>query len=72
MKVRAKFRCNEKNENEGGFNLVFSPVTSGSAENEQFYKYTPGGSLLLSTINAKAAAGFKVGQEYYLDFSPAE
>ncbi|UPT53426.1 hypothetical protein [Synechococcus phage Ssp-JY39] len=36
MTVRAKFRCNEKNQNESGYTLSSFPVTSGSAENEQF------------------------------------
>lgn len=71
-KVRAKFKCTEKNENEGGFSLTFYPVTSGSAENERFYHYTPAGQVQLSTINAEAAAGFAVGAEYYVDFTPAE
>ena len=71
-KIRAKFRCAEKNQNDGGFSLTFLPVTNGSAENERFYKFTPAGNLQLSTINAKAAAGFDVGCEYYLDFSPAD
>jgi hypothetical protein len=50
---------------------VFWPVTSGSPENDAFYKYTPAGKLELSTINAEAAAGFEVGKAYYLDFTPA-
>lgn len=72
MTVRAKFRCNEKNQSESGYSLVFWPVTSGSAENDAFYKYTPAGKLEMSTINQDAAAGFEVGKEYYLDFTPAD
>lgn len=71
VQVRAKFRCSEKNQSESGFNLVFWPETSGSPENDAFYKYTPAGKLELSTINAEAAAGFEVGKAYYLDFMPA-
>jgi hypothetical protein len=47
------------------------PVTSGSAENEQFYKWTPGGKLELATVNDEAAKQFEVGKEYYIDFTPA-
>lgn len=70
--VRAKFRLNQKNQNEAGFSLEFWPVTSGSEENERFYKYTPGGKIEMSTINADAAAMFEVGKCYYVDFTPAE
>ena len=69
---RAKFRCCEKNQSEVGFALKFRPVTGGSPENENFYKYTPGGELSLSTVNEKAAEGFEVGKSYYLDFTPAD
>jgi hypothetical protein len=47
------------------------PVTSGSPENESFYKYTPGGKISLSTINADAAKQFVPGQYYYVDFTAA-
>jgi hypothetical protein len=61
-----------KNQSESGFNLVFWPVTSGSPENDAFYKYTPAGKLELSAINAEAAAaGFEVSKAYDLDFTPA-
>lgn len=69
--VRAKMRCYHKEESESGFIVKFRPVTSGSEENERFYKYTPGGECSLATINADAAKGFEVGKEYYLDFSAA-
>lgn len=69
--VRAKFRCYHKEQSETGHVVKLRPVTSGSQENERFYKYTPGGDLSLSTINADAAAGFEVGKEYFLDFTPA-
>ena len=69
--VRAKFRCYHKEETEQGHVVKLRPVTSGSEENENFYKYTPGGDLSLSTINSGAAERFNVGKEYYLDFTPA-
>lgn len=75
MSVRAKMKCEgiEPSGSEGGGGTVrLSPVMSGSAENEQFYKYTPGGSLVLSTINPAAFEQFAVGREFYVDISPAE
>jgi hypothetical protein len=76
--VRAKFTCisNEPNgaqtPEDKGSTIVLHPVIGGSPENEQFYKWTPGGSIVLSTINEAAANQFEVGKSYYIDFSPAE
>jgi len=66
--VRAKFICNGI---ENG-TVHMSPVISGSKENEQFYKYTPSGSLILSTVNDAALEQFEKDKEYYLDISPAK
>lgn len=71
MSVRAKFKLVRREEGSEGFSLKFEPVTSGSPENDQFFKYTPWGELSLGTINAEAAREFTVGDEYYLDFTPA-
>jgi len=71
MTVRAKFKLTRRAEGAEGFNLDFQPVTSGSPENDQFFKYTPWGELKIGTINADAAQSFAVGEEYYLDFTPA-
>ena len=72
--VRCKFKCVEKREfaawqNKILFGFKFSPVTDGSPENKAFYDATPGGSMDISTI---AEDRFKVGQEYYIDLTPAE
>jgi hypothetical protein len=69
---RAKFKLTQRNENMGGFSLTFEPVTSGSAENDQFFKYTPWGKVELGTVNPDAAKAFVVGGSYYLDFTPAD
>jgi hypothetical protein len=74
--TRAKFVCASKSDNgqtgeNKGFTVSLNPVTSGSAENEEFYRLTPGGSVTLSTINEAAADSFEVGKEYYVDFTPA-
>lgn len=70
MNVRAKFIVTEKTESQSGISVKMYPVTGGSDENEKFYKYTPAGSIELSTINKTAADAFVVGAEFYVDFSP--
>ena len=72
MSVRAKMKVGSiELQQGGGGSVVLFPVASGSAENEQFYKYTPSGKLELSTINADAIGQFELGKEFYIDISPA-
>lgn len=77
MTVRAKFQCtsvtpnNAEKPEDKGSSIHLSPVTSGSKENEDFYRWTPGGEIFLSTVNEAAAASFIPGKEYYVDFTPA-
>lgn len=76
--VRAKFTCVTVKSNDGqapdllGYEVLLHPVTGGSEENKSFYKWTPGGSIALSTINPEAAAQFEEGKTYYIDFTPAD
>lgn len=73
MNVRAKMVCNLKEEAfEGTFNIGLIAVTSGSEENEQFFKYTPAGSVSLQTINESAANAFELNKEYYVTFEEAK
>lgn len=74
MGIRAKFRVESKNPVTGGDGdtIVARPVVGGSPENDSFYKWTPGGELVLSTINEQASAQLAVGQEFYLDITPIE
>ena len=69
--VRAKFKVEEVTQNTQGHSVRLTPVTSGSPENEQFFKWTPWGDIKIGTINAEAAAQFKPGQQFYVDFTPA-
>lgn len=71
MSVRAKFKVSSVTPNNDGSEIKLEPVTSGSAENEQFYSFTPWGSIVLGTVNPAAASQFEVGAEYYIDFSRA-
>ncbi len=77
--VRAKFKVTKVEQTPGGSHkgeilstVHLSPVTSGSAENEQFYKYTPSGGMTLGTVNQDAAKHFTPGAEFYVDFTPAD
>lgn len=77
MTVRAKMRCDslesaiEGNGEPNGGTVRLNPVVSGSPENKEFFKYTPGGTLVLSTINKAAFDQFNLGAEYYVDVTPA-
>lgn len=69
-KVRAKFICRSANAEGDTNRLTFEVVTSGSAENDQFFKYTPGGEINLFVVSDETAAAFVEGEEYYVDFTP--
>lgn len=70
--VRAKFKVDGVSEvPDSGHQITMSAVTSGSEENEAFFRATPAGSLTFQCVHPEAAAQFEAGQEYYLDISPA-
>lgn len=75
MKVVAKFFCQSKvavsNTANDGFEIALTAVTTGSKENEEFFKWTPTGSLSLRTVNPTAAAAFHPGEFYLLTIEPA-
>ncbi len=51
--------------------LILSPVGGNSPENATFWAATPSGSINLGTVNPEAWAEFKLGEEYYVDFTLA-
>lgn len=67
MPVRCKFVCSFKE----GQSVHFSPVYSGSEENQRFFQATPGGQIAFYTVNQSALDQFEQGKEYYVDFTPA-
>lgn len=73
MVVRAKMKVesNEPVVGGEGRSVTLRPVTGGSPENKKFYKWTPGGQLILSNLNEEAAAHLPVGKEFYIDIIPA-
>ena len=72
--VRCKFVCYERAERYDSYNRMtvysyrFNAVISGSEENQQFWRWTPGGQL---TVDAVKQNLFEPGKEYYLDLSPS-
>jgi len=70
--TRLKFYLTVKKKVEEMINVVFYPVTDGSKENEEFWKYTPIGALEFTTSNQEAAKQFEVGKEYYIDIKEVE
>lgn len=70
--VRCKFRCESKTETTNGFKIEMVPVTSGSPENDSFFKWTPYGKLEIGTINEDSAKQFEVGKEFYIDIAVAK
>lgn len=69
MAVRAKFKVESvvHNDVDGG-TVKLTPVMSGSAENESFFKWTPYGAIEIGTINEAALTQFEKGAEFYVDF----
>lgn len=72
LTVRCKFKCVGKEDNTDGSTVTLEPVTYGSKENEDFFKYTPYGSFYFGTINREAAKQFEVNKEYYIDLTPTD
>lgn len=69
--MRAKMKCVSVTKNENGSVIKLEPVTTGSPENEDFFKWTPYGVCEIGTINEKFAEKFIPGKEFYIDFSEA-
>lgn len=71
--TRAKFSCakiiNEAYGSEANVTIELKPVTSGSEENREFYKWTPIGSIVLGILDSHHS--FKLGYDYYVDFTEA-
>ena len=72
MKARTKFKVISVKKTTDGGAIKLEPVAIGSPENEEFFKYTPGGSIDLLIVNNTAVEVFSPGKEYYVDFTPTE
>lgn len=72
MGVRAKFKVTAITEVSGGAKEIkLYPVTSGSDENKEFFKYTPSGEIRLGVLNESASNQFAIDEEFLIDFTPA-
>lgn len=80
MVVRAKFYVTEvkQSRNHWGGNegellttIKLAPVNGLSEENKEFFRWTPAGSIDLGTVNPAVAAQMHIGNEFYVDFTPA-
>lgn len=74
--VRAKFyvvSVTPQSAPEGAKEIHLTAVNPNNPnhENTAFWTATPSGELRMLITNPPAADYFKVGEEYYLDFSPA-
>ena len=73
-RVRAKFYVAEisrKAYNPRQATVVLQAVSRGDG-NAQWSEATPSGRLEMSITNERAVDALVLGQEYYLDFTPAE
>ena len=78
MAVRAKFYVSEVKQSRyhsQGSELLttikLNPVVSGSEENKEFFRWSPAGSIDLGTVNPAVVAQMHIGDEFYVDFTPA-
>lgn len=69
--TRAKFKVERVEPNPECGRVVLRAVTGGSEENEQFFRWTPAGELDLQVVRPEIVDQFQVGQEFYLDLTPA-
>jgi hypothetical protein len=75
MTVKTKFSCDAVSNVPAGADVAYGksiilhPVIGESPENDNFYKQTPGGNIMLSIVNMEAAKLFEVGKEYFVEFS---
>jgi hypothetical protein len=69
--VRAKVTCESIENNNVKFRTVYESDASKDTENVRFTQATPWGEISLGIDNPAAREQFKVGDAYYVDFSPA-
>lgn len=69
MTTRAKFSCKKIEQTNDTYRVTLEPVSSGSDENRDFFKWTPGGKIELQVVSSQTASQFKEGYDYYVDFT---
>lgn len=69
--TKAKFQVRSTQQDMyGGHSVNLTVVQGGSPENDQFFKATPQGELVLSGITAEVAATMAPGQYVYVTVEP--
>lgn len=77
-RMRAKFLVEKVDKYESGQSLQMRPVcadqygANGENEDNDFARWTPGGSLQMTITNPDLFDQFNVGDKYYLDFTKVE
>lgn len=69
--MRAKFTCQSAEWSLYSRTYKLTPVISGSAENEDFFRTTPSGLITITVKKDETSASLIVGQDYYVDFTEA-
>lgn len=69
MGVRAKFFVHETRQNTYGGGVTLNVVCRGE-DNKQWASATPSGQITMTIRNELALDVFKVGREFYVDFTP--
>jgi hypothetical protein len=68
--MRAKFTVfSETHYSYGSVNYKLNPVTTGSPENEEFFRTTPAGTIEVNIKEGTTPARLKLGADYYIDFT---
>lgn len=74
--MRAKFRVSnlryDSEQRPNGVTLTPVYDANPESENGKFFSATPGGTVDLWVTRPEVAGQFKLGQEFYVDFTPAE
>lgn len=78
MNMKAKLKVVSVEKGEGWEQLKFGAVAAkqypsdGSDENNTYAKWTPTAQLSMTITNPSLHGQFEPGQEFYVDFTPAE
>lgn len=70
-KVRAKFFVQKLCQTTYGGSVELNVVSRGE-DNKQWASATPSGAITMTIRNELALEFFKVGDEFFVDFTPAE
>lgn len=73
MTVRAKMRLNAITEHDTGSKTLkfYTSYDQTIPEDQRFMKATPSGTIEMLVDNPAALEQFKIGESYYVDFTPA-